>query len=210
METIGYYLTHPQAIIYAVANALLYPVLVLELAALVWVVYDAGRFSVELIRRRRGRSVESMRTAAQRARAAYDAGKTDEALEQVRSSLAHGRHTRRFAEGLTAADLDRTQLLKLLGEAEDDASRRIARTRMLVRLGPTLGLMGTLIPISPALVALAQGDVQTLADNLVIAFSTTVVGLLIGAIAYVVTVSRDRIYTQEISDIEFVLETMEV
>jgi biopolymer transport protein ExbB/TolQ len=81
---------------------------------------------------------------------------------------------------------------------------------MLVRLGPILGLMGTLIPISPALVGLAQGDVQTLSDNLVVAFSTTVVGLLIGAIGYVVSTVRERKYLQDISDIEYALEITEL
>ena len=81
---------------------------------------------------------------------------------------------------------------------------------MLVRIGPMLGLMGTLIPIAPALVGLAQGDVQTLSDNLVIAFSTTVVGLLIGGVAYVVSAVRDRLYTQDVSDIEYVLDLLEV
>jgi len=69
-----------------------------------------------------------------------------------------------------------------------------------------LGLMGTLIPISPALVGLAQGDVQTLSDNLVIAFSTTVVGLLIGGIGYVISTVRERTYLQDIGDIEYALE----
>ncbi len=77
---------------------------------------------------------------------------------------------------------------------------------MLVRIGPILGLMGTLIPISPALVGLAQGDVDTLSNNLVIAFSTTVVGLLIGGIAYVITTVRDRYYRQDIVDIEYLFD----
>jgi len=73
-----------------------------------------------------------------------------------------------------------------------------------------LGLMGTLIPISPALVALAQGDTQTLSDNLVIAFSTTVVGLLIGGLAYAMSMVRDRMYALDVSDIEYVLDSLEV
>ncbi len=41
--------------------------------------------------------------------------------------------------------------------------------------------MGTLIPLSPALEGLANGDVATLTDNLRLAFSITVLGLLVGA-----------------------------
>ena len=74
--------------------------------------------------------------------------------------------------------------LKLLQEYEFYTVKRLERTRILVRLGPMLGLMGTLIPLSPALVALANGDTQELADNLRIAFSVTVIGLLIGGLAF--------------------------
>jgi hypothetical protein len=72
-----------------------------------------------------------------------------------------------------------------------------------------LGLMGTLIPLSPALAALAEGDTQQLADKLRIAFSVTVIGLLIGGLAFVVSIVRDRIYSQDISDLEYLLELLE-
>ena len=64
--------------------------------------------------------------------------------------------------------------------------------------------MGTLIPLSPALDGLANGDVQTLTDNLRVAFSVTVLGLLVGAIAFALSLSRDRIYGQDFSDLEYV------
>ncbi len=99
--------------------------------------------------------------------------------------------------------------LKLLQEYEFYTVKRLERTRILVRVGPMLGLMGTLIPLAPALVGLAQGDTQQLADNLVLAFSVTVVGLLIGGIAFAVSIIRDRIYSQDISDLEYLLELLE-
>ncbi|MGH8734882.1 MAG: adenosylhomocysteinase, partial [Burkholderiales bacterium] len=72
------------------------------------------------------------------------------------------------------------------------------------RAGPALGLMGTLIPLSPALAGLAAGDVQELSENLRVAFSVTVVGLLIAAIAFGISLVRDRLYSQDLSDLEFV------
>ncbi len=72
-------------------------------------------------------------------------------------------------------------------------------------MGPALGLMGTLIPLSPALAALAEGDVQRLTDDLRVAFSVTVVGLLVGMIAFAVSLVRDRLYAQDYSDVEYVL-----
>lgn len=59
----------------------------------------------------------------------------------------------------------------------------LERLRSLARNGPAFGLMGTLIPLGPALVGLAAGDLQTLSNNLIIAFATTVVGLLVAILA---------------------------
>ncbi|HYZ80431.1 MAG TPA: MotA/TolQ/ExbB proton channel family protein, partial [Solirubrobacteraceae bacterium] len=75
---------------------------------------------------------------------------------------------------------------------------------MLVRAGPALGLMGTLIPLSPALTGLANGNTTALSQNLRVAFSVTVVGLLIGAVAFGLSLSRDRLYGQDLSDLEYI------
>ena len=210
IDTLGYYLTHPDAIIYEVATALLYPVLFAEVIALLVAIFEAGRFTVEALGRFRKRSLGTIRTSAQSARAALADGKMEDALGHLGTALAHGRYGHRFVEMLSPETTTRTEFLKLLNDVELEAARRLERTRMLIRIGPMLGLMGTLIPISPALVGLAQGDVQTLSDNLVIAFSTTVIGLLIGGVAYAVSAVRDRLYTQDVSDIEYVLDLLEV
>ncbi len=68
---------------------------------------------------------------------------------------------------------------KLVRETELVWKTDLERLRSLARNGPAFGLMGTLIPLGPALVGLAAGDLQTLANNLIIAFATTVVGLLV-------------------------------
>ena len=74
---------------------------------------------------------------------------------------------------------------------------------MLVRAGPALGLMGTLIPLSPALTGLANGNTAALAQDLRVAFSVTVVGLLVGAVAFALSLSRDRMYSQDLSDLQY-------
>jgi biopolymer transport protein ExbB/TolQ len=95
------------------------------------------------------------------------------------------------------------RIAKRLAEYDYRSVRRLERTRILVRLGPALGLMGTLIPLSPALAGLADGDVQRLTDDLRVAFSVTVAGLLIGAVAYAVSLVRNRLYDQDYSDVEY-------
>ena len=78
--------------------------------------------------------------------------------------------------------------------------------RIGVRAGPILGLMGTLIPMGPALIGLSQGDIKSMADNLVIAFATTVIGLVVGGICYGTMVIRSRWYRQDLSDLEYSIE----
>lgn len=83
---------------------------------------------------------------------------------------------------------------RLLAAEELRLQRRVERTDLLVRLGPALGLAGTLIPLGPGLAALGRGEVQSLAAALTVAFDTTVVGVLIGALAFVLSSVRRRWY----------------
>ncbi|MCY0963887.1 MotA/TolQ/ExbB proton channel family protein [Parathalassolituus penaei] len=76
------------------------------------------------------------------------------------------------------------------------ASRRLERSDLLTRSGPILGLMGTLIPLGPGLTALGNGNIDILATALTVAFDTTVMGLLIGLLAYVISRVRRRWYEQ--------------
>jgi biopolymer transport protein ExbB/TolQ len=195
-----------QAIIYGVASVLLYPVLALLVILLLFVVYEAGRFTLEAIRRRTAVRGFDLDEAATRLAGPEAVTAVPEILLQQKARPAMARARRSIGD---AADLSRTRILKALADAEIEVSRRLERTRRLVRLGPTLGLMGTLIPISPALVGLAQGDVDTLSNNLVIAFSSTVVGLLIAGVAYVLTSVRGRLYQQDMVDLEYLLDRVE-
>lgn len=83
------------------------------------------------------------------------------------------------------------RLETLLLAAEAAAARRLNAVRFAIKVGPSLGLMGTLIPMSAALTGLAKGDLPSLAGNMVIAFSSTVVGIAVGVVAYVLTLVRE-------------------
>ena len=77
---------------------------------------------------------------------------------------------------------------------EDYAARRLERSDLLARSGPILGLMGTLIPLGPGLAALGEGNLDILATALTVAFDTTVVGLLVGLVAFIAGRLRRRWY----------------
>lgn len=194
-----------EEVLFDVAEALEIPVLVLALLALAVVVFELGGMIAELIRRR-GRGVQKLDRAVGEARQALAGGDTVKAKLSL-SPLAASRSMR----GVLGSIVDQRQqpggsdrIAKDLAEFDYASIRRLERTRMLVRIGPALGLMGTLIPLSPALAGLAEGDIETLSDNLRVAFSVTVLGLMVGAIAFAISLVRDRLYGQDFSDLEYV------
>lgn len=94
----------------------------------------------------------------------------------------------------------------LLDRTEAGLAARVDRARLWVRLGPALGLAGTLIPLGPALVALAENDLAALSDRLILAFGTTVLGLLAGGLSWVVMSAQDRWYRLDLAELRHALE----
>lgn len=91
----------------------------------------------------------------------------------------------------------RTALAReLLADEDAHYARIVGRTDLVARIGPMLGLMGTLIPLAPGLTALAEGDVRVLSQSLLVAFDTTIVGLAAAAVCYVISRVRARWYEQ--------------
>ena len=97
---------------------------------------------------------------------------------------------------------------KLIEFEENKFSKRIERTDVVTRIGPTLGLMGTLIPMGPGLAALGSGDVNTLANAIIVAFDTTVVGIGAGAVAYFVSKVRRRWYEEYLSNLDALIDSL--
>ena len=200
-----------QQLIYDIARILLWPVLIASLACLVWVLIELGVLLYELWLRFRYRDLDALETRALRARRAFRDGKPRTAyryLQENNYSLVVVRFLYDLIRNYQTERLA-AKPLKLLQEYEFYTIKRLERTRILVRVGPMLGLMGTLIPLAPALIGLASGDVVALSENLVTAFSVTVIGLLIGGLAFLVSIVRDRLYSQDISDMEYLLELLE-
>lgn len=82
------------------------------------------------------------------------------------------------------------------------ANRRIDRADLIARMGPMLGLMGTLIPLGPGLAALGRGELDLLAQAVTVAFNTTVLGLLAGIIGFLLGRLRRRWYDVAIDQLE--------
>jgi biopolymer transport protein ExbB/TolQ len=178
------------------ASALRTPVLVLALLALALCALEAGRFLAEWwSRMRAGRG--ALRSLAGRALA--DPSQAGALAAHAPSAFA-GEALRQLAQASVARDRDGAE--HALADYELAAQRRLDRTRILVRAGPALGLMGTLIPLAPGLSALGHGDISTLAGDLRTAFAATTIGLLVGMIAYGLTLARTRMYSEDLSALE--------
>jgi biopolymer transport protein ExbB/TolQ len=191
-------------VIFHVASVLQIPVLIAALLALALVIFELGSYIVEVVGRRK-RRFGGLLDGADNARKALLAGDrpaAQRAVSGIPRSPAMAQTLSFIIDHARTEEGDH-QLNKALADFDFDSQRRLARTRLLVRAGPALGLMGTLIPLSPALTGLANGDTAALSENLRVAFSVTVVGLLIGALAFGLSLSRDRMYGQDLSDLEY-------
>lgn len=194
-----------EEILFDVSEALRVPVLVLALLALVVVVIEAGALLMEVAKRRR-RDLWALERAVEECRGRLLAGTPAPALAAL-LPFAWNRQMEEAMAGIVeqyGQPGAEARIAKRLAEYDYRSLRKLERTRILVRMGPALGLMGTLIPLSPALAGLADGDVATLSDNLRVAFSVTVAGLLVGAFAFGISLIRDRLYAQDYSDVEYV------
>lgn len=111
-----------------------------------------------------------------------------------------------YAKQIIDAKGDEAKLELLLSEYELDASKDISTSKILTKLGPILGLMGTLIPMGPALVGLATGDIASMAYNMQVAFATTVVGLVVSAIGFITQQAKERWSIRDITMLEYLAE----
>ena len=97
---------------------------------------------------------------------------------------------------------------KLFEFEEEKTMNNLQKTDIITRIGPTLGLMGTLIPMGPGLAALGAGDINTLASSLTVAFNTTIVGIGSGALCYFIGKIRSGWYDRYLSDLDALIDAV--
>ncbi len=113
-----------------------------------------------------------------------------------------------YIDKIKKKSTSKANLNKLLGDYEILADTDLGKSKSLTKLGPMLGLMGTLIPMGPALVGLASGDVATMAHNMQVAFATTVIGVFIGAIGFITLQIKQRWYADDMNTLEYLTEAI--
>ena len=113
-----------------------------------------------------------------------------------------------FMKRILAEQQNKAQVQRLLANFEIAADKDLATSKTLTKLGPILGLMGTLIPMGPALVGLSTGDIASMAYNMQVAFATTVIGLVAGAIGFLTQQVKQRWYLQDMTNLECLVEVL--
>ena len=96
--------------------------------------------------------------------------------------------------------------VRLVQQEQAFYDRRLKISDVIAKIGPMLGLLGTLIPLGPGIIALGQGDTITLSSSLLTAFDTTIMGLISAAIAIVISTIRSRWYSNYMSVLETMME----
>jgi biopolymer transport protein ExbB/TolQ len=185
--------------LFVVTGALLPPVLVvlvLMTSATLWTLGDLAGEALD--RRRAGRGWRRFLSDL----------KAGSCEAEAFSLLPLSGYPARFRAWFRAEDRPGTGARKCLDDLEIDMARRLSWLSFATRVGPMLGLVGTLPPLGPALRGLASDDLGSPAGNLEIAFTSTVFGLLVGGLAYGAGVLRRNWYDQDLSDLEFVLDAL--
>ncbi|WP_413665263.1 MotA/TolQ/ExbB proton channel family protein [Microbulbifer sp. CNSA002] len=157
-----------------VADLFMAPVLLAILVLFIYSLYAAGRFiSLWMLRRK-------------------NAGAYRLALKQGRVERLPGYQVHNFYVNNPLACDD---------ELEVFALRKLELLRMATRIAPMLGLIATMIPMGPALRALADGNIQGISENLIIAFAAVIWGLVISTITFWPASVKKRWFASELINI---------
>jgi biopolymer transport protein ExbB/TolQ len=182
--------------IYLVSSSLLYPVLLLLAGLTLVTVVMVGSFFAEWLERAR---LVPCPAAELPARLAAGDAAAAGVPHRVRAYVAALRRLRDDDAGEPAVE-------NLLQDTTLRLWKSMDRLRILVRVAPSLGLIGTLIPMGTGLAALGQGDMTRLSADLVIAFTTTVVGLAIGTTAFFLYTVKRRWVEEDVKNMELATE----
>ncbi|MCO5248897.1 MAG: MotA/TolQ/ExbB proton channel family protein [Chitinophagales bacterium] len=114
----------------------------------------------------------------------------------------------KYLRKMTERELNDGYIEFVLSNFENEAEKDLITSKLLSKLGPVLGLIGTLIAMSPALVGLSTGDISGMAYNMQVVFATTVVGLIVSAIGLFTLHFKKRWYANEVSDLEYLSQLL--
>ena len=192
---------------HVISSGLLVPTITILLLFLAWLVIELGGLLVEVFIERRGCKVNVPGMIDD-----FQGKDAEGILEVIGQSCLFRRQKTILGELISYSDLPSASLQalarRLIAKEELHYVRITNRTDLVVRLGPMFGLIGTLIPLGPGIIALGQGNTKVLADSLLTAFDTTVTGLIAAGVAFVISRLRKRWYEDYLSVMEALIESL--
>lgn len=128
----------------------------------------------------------------------------------IDNSFLLNRQKKAIHDLFNAKDMQKASLTVLaqtiLTKEDDHYEKNTLVTDLIIKLGPMFGLLGTLIPLGPGIVALGQGNTALLSESMGIAFDTTIIGIATAAVCYVVSNMRKRWYQDYMNSLESIME----
>ncbi len=187
--------------LFALGQVLRFPIMALLWVCVLAAVFMAGSCLVELVARRRERAGFNLDAWMSRGPVlAADGPRRSQLPASLRLFLSDVDRQR------ANAALAHGGFEHLVIEREERLRHSLNPSRTLVKVGPSLGLLGTLIPMGTSLASLATGNLQAMAGQMVVAFTTTIIGLATGTIAFVVNVIRQNWVNESIREQRYVAE----
>ncbi len=190
----------------AVASAMQTPVILILMLLLAFTVFLIGWVIVEFLTERR--------LLKAKLPALVDALNETKNREETKACVAKSGLLKRQRAALTEllshpelTPLMRESLaVRIVTEEQSHYDVRLKTSDLVARIAPLLGLLGTLIPLGPGIIALGQGDTMTLSSSLMTAFDTTILGLISAAAAMVISTIRKNWYNNYMSVLETAAE----
>ena len=132
--------------------------------------------------------------------------KNDKRLDDLRKALPAKDNSLyiRYLRDLLTNPASQDYADYLISNFENDAEKDVILSKLLTKIGPVLGLIGTLIAMSPALVGLSTGDIAGMSYNMQVVFATTVVGLVISGVGLVSLQFKQRWYAKDVNNLDYV------
>ena len=131
---------------------------------------------------------------------------TPERIEELQAVLPEKDNSLfvKYLRAILARPADDAYADYMITNFENEAEKDVVTSKLLAKVGPVLGLIGTLIAMSPALTGLSQGDISKMASNMQVVFATTVVGLAVSLVGLVTLQFKQRWYAKEINQLDYI------
>ena len=191
--------------LFALGQLLRLPVIILLWVCVAFTLYYVGRYLIEAVVRRRARAGFDLKRWLQQGRVLGpdEASQREAALPAELAQLLSAIRKLDTAQALHHGGLE-----NVVAEAEERLRHSLDGERALVKIGPSLGLIGTLIPMGSSLAAMAGGNLADMAGQMVVAFTSTIIGLATGTVAYGLVVLRQSWVSASIREQRYLAEVV--